>query len=447
MADPIRVLIVDDELIVRESLAGWLGKAGYAVDAAPGGRIAVEMIGAKQYDLIFLDVRMSDLDGMEVLKRVKLHYPETLVVMMTAYGTVQNAVDAMKAGADDYLIKPFEPEYLPLLVEKLLKQKRLLDENIALRDQADVRAHFHGLIGASECMRRLFAFIDQVAEVDSPVLLQGETGTGKELVAKAIHAKSKRRFGPFVPINCGAFAETLLESELFGHEVGSFTGATRAQKGRLEMAKGGTLFLDEVGEIPPKMQVDLLRVLQEKRFQRVGGSRDVFVDFRLICATHRDLTREVSKGNFRQDFYFRLKVIEIEVPALRDRRQDIPLLARHFLDRFRRETNKRVTGITEDAMMLLQSYDWPGNVRELENTLERAVVLSNGAVLNKADFGFLFRTPQQDVPLSLEEMEKVHIERVLKLCRWNISKAAKVLEVNRATLHNKIRKFGLRSPE
>lgn len=447
MGEPIRVLVVDDELIVRESLVGWLKKSGYSAEPATGGKNALEMVARNEYDLIFLDIRMSDLNGMEVLKHLKFHYPETLVVMITAYGTVQNAVETMKAGADDYLIKPFDPEHLPLLVEKLLKQKRLLDENISLREQMGTRTRYQGLIGASACMRRLFAFIDQVAEVDSPILLQGETGTGKELAAKAIHAKSKRRFGPFIPINCGSFAEALLESELFGHEIGSFTGATRAQKGRLEMARGGTLFLDEVGEISPKMQVDLLRVLQEKCFHRVGGNRDIFVDFRLISATHRILAREVSSGNFRQDFYFRLKVIEIEVPPLRERREDIPLLARHFLDRFCRETNKQVTGIGEEAMMILQSYDWPGNVRELENTLERAVVLSNGPVLNKKDFDFLIRIPESEVPLSLEEMEKVHLGRILKLCRWNISKAAKVLEVNRATLHSKIKKYNLRLPD
>jgi two-component system response regulator HydG len=266
--------------------------------------------------------------------------------------------------------------------------------------------------------------IEEVSTVDSPVLLQGETGTGKELVAKAIHAKSGRRYGPFIPINCGSFTETLLESELFGHEIGSFTGATRARKGRLEMASGGTLFLDEIAEIPPKMQVDLLRVLEEKKFQKVGGSREISVDFRLISATHRTLTKEMERGSFRQDLYFRLNVIEINVPSLRERREDVPLLAHHFLERFRQETNKPVTGIREDALVLLQTYDWPGNVRELQNAIERAVVLAKDEVIKQEDFGFLCRLSGQEIPMSLQEMEKQHIEQILRWCQWNISKAS-----------------------
>ena len=277
-----------------------------------------------------------------------------------------------------------------------------MDENISLRNQIDNSSRYQDLIGTSACMRRLFSFIDQVAEVDSPILLQGETGTGKELVAKAIHARSNRRYGPFIAINCGAFTDTLLESELFGHEAGSFTGAVRTQKGRLEMAKGGTLFLDEIGEIPLKMQVDLLRVLQEKSFHRVGGNRGINVDFRLISATHQDLLKKVAKEQFRQDFYFRLKVIEIEVPPLRKRKEDIPSLAEHFLQRFRRETNKQVKGFRDEAMLLLQSYDWPGNVRELENAIERAVVLSKSPYLKKEDFAFLFRVPEEKGVIRLD---------------------------------------------
>jgi len=266
-------------------------------------------------------------------------------------------------------------------------------------------------------------------------------------VAKAIHAKSNRRYGPFIPINCGSFTEALLESELFGHEIGSFTGATRARKGRLEMASGGTLFLDEIAEIPPKMQVDLLRVLEEKKFQKVGGSREISVDFRLISATHRILTKEMERGSFRQDLYFRLNVIEISVPPLRERREDVPLLAHHFLERFRQETNKPVTRIREDALVPLQTYDWPGNVRELQNAMERAVVLAKDEVIKQEDFGFLCRLSGQEIPMSLEEMEKQHIEQILRFCQWNISKASKILVVNRTTLHNKIRKYSLRKSD
>jgi two-component system response regulator HydG len=299
------------------------------------------------------------------------------------------------------------------------------------------------MIGASQGMRQLFGLIEEVARVDSPVLLRGETGTGKELVAKAIHSKSGRCFNPFIPINCGAFTETLLESELFGHESGAFTGARRAKKGRLEMAQGGTLFLDEVGEIPSKMQVDLLRVLEEKSFHRVGGTAEILVDFRLICATHRDLALEIERGTFRQDFYYRLNVIEIEVPPLRRRKDDIPVLAQHFLEKFRRETNKPVMGIQAQGVDLLMGYDWPGNVRELENAVERAVVLAKGRHLGREDFAFLFRTEGQHAPQSLKENEKQHIDRILKMSGWNISKAAGILEVSRITLHSKIKKYGL----
>ena len=445
MMGKIRILVVDDELIVRESLIGWLNKSGHDVTGAEGGRQALEMLNEQDYDLVFLDIKMPDMNGIEVLERLKADYPQTMVVMITAYGSIDTAIQAMKCGANDYMMKPFEPEQLALLVEKLLQQKRVIDENIQLREHVATRIRYEELVGAADCMQQLFALIEEVAKVDSPILLRGETGTGKELVAKAIHAKSNRCYGPFIPINCGAFTETLLESELFGHEMGSFTGATRAKKGRLEMAHEGTLFLDEVGEIPLKMQVDLLRVLEEKKLHRVGGSKEISVGFRLISATHRDLAREIERRAFRQDFYFRLNVIDIEVPPLRLRKDDIPLLAQHFLERFRRETNKPVLGIQKQALELLDAYEWPGNVRELENALERAVVLAKSRYLTKDDFAFLFRnTAQVTVVHSLVDMEKAHLEHILKLCRWNISKAAGLLEINRATLHNKINKYGLR---
>lgn len=440
----IKILVVDDELIVRESLIGWLKKSGYDVVGAESGRKALEMLKEKDYDLIFLDIKMPDMGGIEVLDHIKANYPQTMVVMITAYGSVETAVEAMKRGANDYLMKPFEPEQLVLPVEKLLQQKKIIDENILLKEHVATRLRYEDLVGGSACMQQLFTLIEEVARVDSPILLRGETGTGKELVAKAIHSKSGRCYGPFIPINCGAFTETLLESELFGHETGSFTGAARAKKGRLEMAQSGTLFLDEIGEIPLKMQVDLLRVLEEKKFHRVGGMKEVPVDFRLICATHRDLPREIERGAFRQDFYFRLNVIEIEVPPLRMRKDDIPILAQYFLERFRRETNKPVMGIRQEALDLLEAYEWPGNVRELENALERAVVLAKGRYLTKEDFNFLFRAAGQVIPQSLREAEKNHIDRILKMCGWNITKAAGILEINRTTIHNKIKKYGLR---
>ncbi len=445
MVGRFKILVVDDELIVRESMVGWLKKGGYQVESAGGGIEALERMEEAAYDLLFLDIKMPDMSGIEVLKTVKTRYPSTMVVMITAYGSVETAVEAMKLGANDYLMKPFEPEQLALLVEKLQQHKRLIEENQLLREQIATAAadRFHDIVGISDAMQRLYQLIDEVAAVDTPVLIRGETGTGKELVAKAIHARSPRRYGPFIAINCGAFTESLLESELFGHEVGSFTGATKAKKGRLELARGGTLFLDEIGEIPMKMQVDLLRVLEERCIHRVGGTRDIPVDFRLVSATHKDLSKEIEKGHFRQDFYFRLNVIEIEVPPLRERREDIPVLAEHFLARFRRETNKPVEGIQKDALDLLTAYDWPGNVRELENAVERAVVLAKSRTLKKDDFAFLFRGTAPMEPHSLREMERLHIQRILKLCGGNISRAAKLLEINRTTLHNKIKKYGL----
>ncbi len=443
MAGRLRVLVVDDEMIVRESLVEWFRKSSYDVEGASGGRLAMEMVDGKDYDFIFLDIRMPDVDGLQVLDHIKANSPYTMVVMITAYGSVGTAVDAMKRGACDYLTKPFEPCDLVCLLEKLLQQKKVLDENASLREQVACRVRCEELIGVSGCMRQLFELIEQVATVDSPVLLLGETGTGKELVARAIHAMSDRGGGPFVPINCGAFADTLLESELFGHESGSFTGAKKAKKGRLEMAQGGTLFLDEVGEIPLKMQIDLLRVLQEKGFTRVGGTADIPVDFRLICATHRDLAKEIERGAFRLDFYYRLNVVELEVPPLQARIDDIPELANHFLDRIRKETSKPVIGIQPQALNALKSYPWPGNVRELENAVERAVVLAKGRYLTREDFAFLFRSPAQETPSSLKDNEKHHIERILNLHGWNITRAASALEISRVTLHHKIKIYGM----
>ncbi|MGQ9484142.1 MAG: sigma-54-dependent transcriptional regulator [Desulfosoma sp.] len=445
MTGRFKILVVDDELIVRESLVGWLKKGGYMVGAVSGGREALESLERAGYDLVFLDIKMPDMNGIDVLKEIKQRYPGTMVVMITAYGSVESAVEAMKLGANDYLMKPFEPDQLSLLVEKLLQHKKLIDENILLREQIATAAveRYQDMIGVSPAMQALFEMVERVAAVDSPVLIKGETGTGKELVAKAIHARSPRRYGPFIAINCGAFTESLLESELFGHEVGSFTGAVKAKKGRLELVRGGTLFLDEVGEIPMKMQVDLLRVLEEHKMHRVGGTRDITVDFRLISATHRDLSKAMEEGYFRRDFYFRLNVVELEVPPLRARREDIPLLADFFLRRFRKETNKPVEGLDKKAVELLCAYDWPGNVRELENAVERAVVLAQGRILTEDDFAFLRKTYGAVEPQSLEDMERLHIQRILKQCRGNISQTARVLKINRTTLHHKIKKYGL----
>ncbi len=445
MANKVRILVVDDELVIRESLHGWLRKSGYQVDTAEGGRAALAMLEKTPYDLLFLDIMMPVMSGIEVLEVVKEDYPQTLVVMITAYGSVQTAVEAMKMGAVDYLMKPFDPDQLSLLTEKLMQQKKLLDETIFLREQMAEAIRFENLVGCSKAMEHLFTMIQDVAASESPVLITGETGTGKELVAKAIHAKSPRHNGPFIAINCGGFPEHLLESELFGHERGAFTGAHRAKKGRLDLAHRGTLFLDEVGTVPLKMQVDLLRVLESKEFHRLGGTEEIEVDFRIIAATNRDLHQAIQKGEFRQDFFYRLNVISLHIPPLRERRDDIPLLADHFLDRYSRETNKDIDIINKEAMALLSKYDWPGNVRELENAIERAVVICKKRRLGPEEFSFLapHLSPAAET-YSLEKTQIAHLRKVLKEFDWNITKAAQALEINRVTLHKKIKKYDIR---
>jgi two-component system response regulator HydG len=441
-------MVVDDELIVRESLAAWLEKEGAAVDRAESGEQALDLMEGNLYDILFVDIKMPGMGGFGLLERVKKFFPTTVVVIITAYGTVEHAVEAMKLGANDFLVKPFDPEGLGLLVAKLLEHKRLLEETQYLRNEVSrCWAGPDEIIGRSASMIDLFDTIMEIANSESSILILGETGTGKELIARAIHANSKRMGGPFVPINCGAIPESLMESEIFGHEKGSFTGAIRPKKGLIEVAEGGTLFLDEVGEIIPKMQVDLLRVLQDRSFYRVGGVEAIKADFRLISATHRDLAQQAAQGAFRQDFFYRINVITLRVPPLRERREDIQLLVTYFLKRFARETNREVDSISDDAMKMLLDYDWPGNIRELENVVERAVVTSKKRVLAVDSFAYLnpggVSVGISSTPRSLEEAEIAHIRQILDEQDWNISHAAKVLQVDRTTLHKKIRRYGL----
>ena len=443
-----RFMVVDDELIVRESLAAWLEKEGAAVDRAESGEQALDLMEGNLYDIMFVDIKMPGMGGFGLLERVKKFFPTTVVVIITAYGTVEHAVEAMKLGANDFLVKPFDPEGLGLLVAKLLEHKRLLEETQYLRNEVSrCWAGPDEIIGRSASMIDLFDTIMEIANSESSILILGETGTGKELIARAIHANSKRMGGPFVPINCGAIPESLMESEIFGHEKGSFTGAIRPKKGLIEVAEGGTLFLDEVGEIIPKMQVDLLRVLQDRSFYRVGGVEAIKADFRLISATHRDLVQQAAQGAFRQDFFYRINVITLRVPPLRERREDIQLLVTYFLKRFARETNREVDSISDDAMKMLLDYDWPGNIRELENVVERAVVTSKKRVLATDSFAYLnpggASVGISSTPRSLEEAEIAHIRQILDEKDWNISHAAKVLQVDRTTLHKKIRRYGL----
>jgi DNA-binding NtrC family response regulator len=447
MKDKMRIMIVDDENIVRESLFHWFKRGGYTVDTAVSGPDALARLEITPFDLMFVDMKMPGMDGLALLEKVKAEYPETHVIIITAYGSIESAIQAMKKGAADYLLKPFKPEQLSLVMEKVAQQQRLTSEFNYLKGSLEKITRFDNIIGRSPPMKEIFNIIPEVAASDASVLLTGETGTGKELIAKAIHAESHRSHLPFIPINCGAIPDTLLESELFGHTKGAFTGAVHARKGFLEVVSGGTLFLDEVGEISQKMQVDLLRVLEEKTVVRIGSTDSVAVDFRLICATRQDLEQEIADGGFREDFFYRINVIRIPVPPLRRRRDDIPLLLSHFLEKYSQETVKQVDHISPDMVVELQRYDWPGNVRELENAVERAVVLSRSRTLKADDFAFLRSMPTpRTVTHSLREMEREHILRVLDEFDWNITRAARKLEINRVTLHKKINRFGLTRP-
>ena len=445
MDEKMRIMIVDDEKIVRESLFHWFEKGGHAVVTAASGLEALEKLRDSAYDLMFVDIKMPGMDGIELLGRIKAEYPDTAVVIITAYGSIESAISAMKKGAGDYLLKPFKPDQLSLVMEKIMQQQKLATEYNYLKGHLEKITRFDNIIGQSAPMESIFKLIPEVAGSSSSVLLTGETGTGKELIAKAIHAKSPRAQRPFIAINCGAVPDSLLESELFGHRKGAFTGATHSRKGFLEVVSGGTLFLDEVGEISTKMQVDLLRVLEEKVIAPIGGTDRLRVDFRLICATRRDLKQAIADGDFREDFYYRVNVIHIHVPPLRSRKEDVALLTAHFLEKYSQETAKHVDRVSDGALEQLASYDWPGNVRELENAIERAVVLSGSRTLGTEDFAFLqsgsTHRPGTD---SLREMEKHHIVAVLHRCEWNITRAARVLDINRVTLHKKINRYGLK---
>ena len=441
MDNKIRIMIVDDEMIVRQSLLTWFKKYGHEVDTAASGMEALEKLEQKPFQVMFVDIKMPGMDGLELLEKVKQDYPDIMVVIITAYGSIESAVKAMRTGASDYLLKPFKPDQLSLVMERIICQQKITLDNQYLKGHLEQITRFDNIIGQSAPMKKMYAIIPEVAQSDASILITGETGTGKELVAKAIHAKSQRAELPFIPINCGALPDTLMESELFGHRKGAFTGATHARKGFLEIVSGGTLFLDEIGDISAKMQVDLLRVLEDKKVFSVGSEIPVDVDFRLISATRQNLGERILEGVFRQDFYYRINVIKIHLPALRERKDDIALLARHFMEKYSYETTKNVDRIKPDAITLLASYDWPGNVRELENAIERAVVLSKSRTLTAEDFAFL--QPAQTAALreqTLKEVQKHHILRILDEHDWQITRSAEILGINRVTLHKIIKR-------
>jgi DNA-binding NtrC family response regulator len=442
-----KILVVDDEEVMRESLAAWLREDGYAVDTAASGVETVEKARTTDYAIYFIDLKMpGGMDGIETMMQVRRLHPDASIIIITAYATVDTAITAMKEGAQEYIVKPCNPEEISLLVNRIIKVKNLQRENTILRKKLARQYSFDDVISKNPRMQEIFQLAHDIASLRSTVLIQGESGTGKEMVARAIHRAGDRAEQPFVAVSCAALAETLLESELFGHEKGSFTGAAQQKQGKFEMANGGTLFLDEIGDISAKLQVDLLRVLQERCFYRVGGSEEVRVDVRVIAATHVNLQEAVAAGRFRDDLYYRLNVIEIRLPPLRERREDIPLLASHFLERLSHELGKDIGEISEGALKVLMDYNWPGNVRELENAIERAMVTCRASVLTEDDFAFLAqngaaRAWSMPPGATLQEMEKQLIIATLDRTGGNIKESAATLGIDRSTLYEKIKRY------
>jgi two-component system response regulator AtoC len=445
MKKQVKILVVDDEAIIRDSLHDWLGDAGYQVSTAEDGSQALQIIQEEKPSVAFVDLVMPGMDGLELLRRAKEISPNLEVVIITAYGSIPTAINAIREGAYDYIEKPFCPERAELLIEKLLEHQRLLEENIALQHKLEERYRFENIIAKSPRMQQVIEVIKVVAKSNATVLVTGETGTGKELVARAVHSQSHRRDKPFVAVSCAALPESLLESELFGHEKGSFTGAYSQKKGKFEVANRGTLFLDEIGEMSANIQVHLLRVLEEKEFNRVGGNEPIKVDARLISATNRDVKQAVDKGEFREDLYYRLNVVNIELPPLRERTEDIPLLAQHFLKRFVLENQKELTGFSAEATDFLLKHDWPGNVRELENAIERAVILAQNPIVEVADLSQqnLVTVGSNLSEKKLKQVEKEHIQNVLSETGGNYTEAARILGISRMTLYNKAKAYGL----
>ncbi len=446
------LLIVDDEKNIREGLGKALEMEGYNVFLAENGREGLETIQKNDMDLVIADLKMPELSGEELLKRISSSYPTLPVIILTGHGTIESAVDAMRNGAYDFLTKPVNLDRLSILVNRALSNRSLILEHRALQVEVEKnrnRQKYARIIGKSTKMKAVVDVVEQVAETKASVLITGESGVGKELIADAIHHLSGRREKPFVKVHCAALSEGLLESELFGHEKGAFTGAIGRKRGRFELANGGTIFLDEIGEINPNVQIKILRVLQEKRFERVGGEETLEVDVRIITATNKDLTTEIEKGNFREDLYYRLNVVNIHVPPLRERKEDIPLLSAAFLKEFAEENQRNIEGMDPKALNILYNYSWPGNIRELRNCIESAVVLCKGHVITPNDLPPSVQTEQDknyikiSLGTSLAEAEKEIIRSTLHFKEGNKSKTADVLGIGRKTLHRKINEYNL----
>jgi len=457
-----RILVVDDEEIVLKSCLRILAGGEFEVDTATSGPEALRRIEEHPYDLVVLDIMMPGMDGLEVLQRVKEAHPDIDIVMITGLSEIDVAVRAMKLGAFDYLPKPFEPDQLKLVLARALERRRLLQENVTLKSALSSKYRFENIIGASPAMQSVYRLIAQCAPTNSTVLITGESGTGKELIARAIHYNSLRKDKPFVPVDCNSLSETLLESELFGHVKGSFTGAITNKRGMFEVANGGTLFLDEIGNISLPIQAKLLRVLQEREFRAVGDTRTQTTNIRLVTATNRDLKAMVAEGTFREDLYYRINIFPIHMPPLRERREDIPALAFHFLNAFKGELGKEVTEFSEGALNALVNYDWPGNVRELENTVHRAMILANGKVIRRAHLANIIDTPalsDVDAPRtseelkrlkkaarekSVEEIEKRFVLEALRRNAWNVTRSAEETGMQRPNFQALMKKHQIR---
>jgi two-component system, NtrC family, response regulator PilR len=456
----IRVLVVDDEQSMRDLLAIMLRQAGYEVTVADGGEPAIEALKAESFDLVVTDLRMRKIDGLTVLKAAKEHAPRTVVLVVTAYASTETAVEAMKLGAYDYVTKPFKLDELKVTVANALERRRLQEENLALKRQLHRERGFENFVGRSPKILDVFETIRKTADSGSTVMITGESGTGKELVAQALHWESSRRGGPFVSVNCGAVPEALMESELFGHLKGAFTGAVSNTEGLFAAADSGTLFLDEITEVPHTVQVKLLRAIQERQIRRVGDTRDVKIDVRLIAASNRDLGRAVTDGVLREDLFYRLNVIPLHLPPLRDRREDIPLLVAHFLKKLSQEVGRTVRGVTPEAMSVLEQYHWPGNIRELENVVERAIVLGSTELLEPDALPASLRQPRdrQDVPLELpaegidleamlDRIEHRYMQLALERVGGVQTRAAELLRVSFRQFRYKLQKFHQRRAE
>jgi DNA-binding NtrC family response regulator len=446
------LLLVDDDRQVLDSMADWLRDQGFLLDTATNYATAAAALDKKPYDLALVDIRLPDRDGFDVLAHCREKHPNTTVILLTGYGTVESAIEAIRTGAFDFLTKPLIDDELLMAIERALNQRRVIEENKTLKAQLDLRFGLDNVVGHDHRMLRVFDLVDSVADTRTTVLITGESGTGKSLIARAIHRRSPRRNKNFVEVACGALPDTLLESELFGHVAGSFTGATGDKVGKFLQADGGTIFLDEISTASPSLQVKLLRILQDFEFEPVGGTKTFHVDSRVILATNEDLTKLVTEGRFRQDLYYRVNVINIELPSLRERISDIPLLARHFLARVCEESNKKVVDFNDDAMVAMQRYRWPGNVRELQNVVERAVLLGKGDKVRVEDLPNALHTssPLSTAPIgdrtlkqALEEPERQIILDVLERHHWNRNLTADALGVNRTTLYKKMKRLGL----